>query len=264
MKRALPVIALLVGLWTMDGAAQGRNFAGAWIVDTERTAAENGAAAAAGGAVTAVARGTAGGDAVATAGGGGAERRRRRGRCGRTGGRRPGRRRWRRRVRGGRRRRAERRRRRHVAACRPGRRRSRSTRTTFTIATAETSTAYKLDGSATTTETPRGNVTVKAGWKDDRIVIETTAPGAAGPMVSTTSWYLDGAALVREIECHRRGRPADRAQAVLQALVRAIATHRHTQTAHVHGFNRDQGSRSPAACAGGRRLASTTCRPLSS
>ena len=85
-----------------------------------------------------------------------------------------------------------------VAACRPGRRRSRSTRTTFTIATAETSTAYKLDGSATTTETPRGNVTVKAGWKDDRIVIETTAPGPAGPMVSTTSWYLDGAALVRE------------------------------------------------------------------
>ena len=70
---------------------------------------------------------------------------------------------------------------------------------TFTIATAETSTAYKLDGSATTTETPRGNVTVKAGWKDDRIVIETTAPGPAGPMVSTTSWYLDGAALVREI-----------------------------------------------------------------
>ena len=70
--------------------------------------------------------------------------------------------------------------------------------TTFTIATAETSTAYKLDGSATTTETPRGNITVKAGWKDDRIVIETTAPGAAGPMVSTTSWYLDGATLVRE------------------------------------------------------------------
>ena len=43
MTRALPVIALLVGLWTIDGAAQGRNFAGAWIVDTERTAAENGA-----------------------------------------------------------------------------------------------------------------------------------------------------------------------------------------------------------------------------
>ena len=59
MKRALPVIALLVGLWTLDGAAQGRNFAGSWVIDSERTAAESGATAAAGGAVTAVARGTA-------------------------------------------------------------------------------------------------------------------------------------------------------------------------------------------------------------
>jgi hypothetical protein len=38
----------------------------------------------------------------------------------------------------------------------------------------------------------------KAEWKGEKVVIETTAIGPNGPIVSTASWYLEGEWLVRE------------------------------------------------------------------
>jgi hypothetical protein len=69
---------------------------------------------------------------------------------------------------------------------------------TFTIGAGENNTVYRLDGTSTTTQTPRGDVVSKANWKGDKLVIETTAPGMNGPIVTTTTWYLDGQSLVRE------------------------------------------------------------------
>ncbi|HEX7778808.1 MAG TPA: hypothetical protein VF424_06200, partial [Vicinamibacterales bacterium] len=57
---------------------------------------------------------------------------------------------------------------------------------------------YRLDGTATMTETPRGQAIVKAAWQGDRVVIETTTQGPEGSLVSTATWYLEGDALVRE------------------------------------------------------------------
>jgi len=69
---------------------------------------------------------------------------------------------------------------------------------TFSVGNGETSTAFKLDGSATTIPTANGDATAKATWKGDRLQIETTVQGANGPIVSTATWYLDGESLVRE------------------------------------------------------------------
>jgi hypothetical protein len=180
MKRALTGFVLVLAVcWATDLAAQGRNFGGSWTIDTERTLAANagvGAAQMRGGGAGAVGGGRArsGGDAgagaaaaagagggVARSGGGGG------GGGGRGGG-------------------------------APGPMMLALDTATFTVTNGPTVTAYKLDGSATTISSPRGDMTAKAAWKGDRLVIETTSQGPNGPMVTTTTWYLDGEALVRE------------------------------------------------------------------
>jgi hypothetical protein len=70
---------------------------------------------------------------------------------------------------------------------------------TFSFGSGESMTTYKLDGSVSTTDTPRGEVAVKAAWQGDRVVVETTNPGPNGPVVTTVAWYMDGDALVREL-----------------------------------------------------------------
>jgi hypothetical protein len=183
MKRVIPTIAIGLGLLGASLAAQGRNFAGSWTVDSERTLAANPAPVPppGGGGGVAVARGAGGGgrggavsgggvaavggggSAVMTSGGGGA-----RGGGGGMG-------------RGG-----------------------ASPMTvsvdanTFSFGSGEALTTYKLDGSVSTTDTPRGEVAVKASWQGDRVVVEQTNPGANGPVKTITAWYMDGDALVRE------------------------------------------------------------------
>ena len=176
MKRVLAVMTVVCVIpWSAGLFAQGRDFGGSWTIDSERMAAE---AAAAGTATGAVARGGfggggggrggavgTGGTVTAAGGGGGAVAM---GRGGRGGG-------------GG-------------AAGVP-------TPTTIVLDTTSFTvgpTTYKLDGSITTMQGPRGDITAKAAWKGDKLVIETTSPGSEGPVVTTTTWYREGESLVRE------------------------------------------------------------------
>jgi hypothetical protein len=173
MLSAVAAVLLSVGV-----GAQGRNFSGAWVIDSEKTMAAGGGAVGGrggggGGVVTrsgdgsagAVAvgggaRGGGGGGAVAVAGTGGA----------RGGG-------------GGR-----------VA---PGVSLTMDANS-FTLVNGETTTTYKLDGSVTNIENPMRKVTAKASWQGDKIAIETTSEGPNGPIVTHAVWYLEGDYLVRE------------------------------------------------------------------
>jgi hypothetical protein len=171
MKRVIPTIALGLGLLCANLPAQGRNFAGSWTVDLERTMAANpGVSGGRGGGGAGMRSGGGGigtpmtGGAVAGArGGGGAG----------GGGMRSG-------------------------GAGPAPMNITADANTFTVGTGETITTYRLDGTPTTTETPRGQSTARAAWQGDRIVIETTTQGPNGPLVSTATWYLEGDALVRE------------------------------------------------------------------
>jgi hypothetical protein len=69
---------------------------------------------------------------------------------------------------------------------------------TFTIGSGENARIYRLDGTPTILDTPAGRSTSKAGWKEDKLVIETTLEGANPPVNSTVVWYLEGESLVRE------------------------------------------------------------------
>jgi len=178
MKRVLAVMTVVCVIpWSAGLFAQGRDFGGSWTIDSERMAAE---AAAGGTATGAVARGGfggggggrggavgTGGTVTAAGGGGGAVA------MGRGGARSGG---------GG------------GAAGVP-------TPTTIVLDTTSFTvgpTTYKLDGSVTTMQGPRGDITAKAAWKGDKLVIETTSPGSEGPVVTTTTWYREGESLVRE------------------------------------------------------------------
>ena len=175
MKRAVLVSAVAIVLTSAGLVAQGRNFGGTWTVDAEKTAAANvgvaggggGRGGGGGGAVTERRIVDAGAVAVAAGGGG-------RGGGGAMVARGDG-----------------------SVAVTAG-----LTLTVdagaFTIAQGQNTTAYKLDGSATTIESPRGKSTAKATWQGDKISIETTADGPNGPIVSHATWYLDGESLVRE------------------------------------------------------------------
>jgi hypothetical protein len=188
MRRVIPVVAMVGAVWTAGVIAQGRNFAGTWTIDAERTSAANASVAGAGGgvrgaggggrgaAVGTVSAGTTTGGTVAVAGGGGGGR-------------------------GG-----------AVTAVGAGGAGMRSggaggpvpttismNAGSFTIGSGENSTTYKTDGSLNTITTPAGTeVKAKATWKDDKLVIETTTETPNGPRNATNTWYLDGESLVRE------------------------------------------------------------------
>lgn len=58
-------------------------------------------------------------------------------------------------------------------------------------------TSYPLDGSEVTVQTRGGEAKARASWKGDMLVIEQTIDSANGPVTSTTSWFLEGDSLVR-------------------------------------------------------------------
>jgi hypothetical protein len=175
------LIVAAFGLSAAGVLAQGRDFAGSWTLDAEKTAAAMSSGGAAGG------RGGMGGG---MAGGGG--------RIGRSsgsggaaavpiagGGRGGG---------GG------------FASAGAGGRGGASSSTlvialdaaTFTVGSGENRTAYRLDGSPVVTDTANGRVTAKASWSGDRLTIETTTDTANGQVSSITVWYLEAESLVRE------------------------------------------------------------------
>ena len=189
MKRAAALCGVAaIGLWSAGLFAQGRNFAGTWTVDAEKTAAANaasgvgararsgGGGGVGGGRGGAVAGGGMGsGSGGAAVGGGGAV-----GSGGGFGGGGGGR--------GG-------------ASASPmvltldG--------TKFSVGSGTSTMTYVIDGSAAAIDTPAGPATAKAAWKDDKLVIETTTETASGRVVSTIAYYLEGESLVRETQTSR-------------------------------------------------------------
>jgi hypothetical protein len=177
MKRALATMALAGAvIWTTGVFAQGRNFAGAWTIDSERmaSAAGSGGMVAGGGGGrggfgggSSSAAGTGGGVMATGAGGGGGFAG---GRGGRGGG----------------------------GTGVSGPTTIAMDASTFTITTGGSSAAYRLDGAPTTIQTARGDLTARVTWQGDRLVIVTTSEGLNGPLVTTAAWYLEGESLVRE------------------------------------------------------------------
>lgn len=172
MKRAGAALAIAaIACWSASLLAQRRDFAGSWVVDSEKTAAAAMSSGSVGrggggrgGAVGGMRTGGGGmsaGTSVAGTGGG-------RGRGGFGGG------------------------------AGPAPTVISLDATTFTVAVGEVPTVYRLDGSPTTIERPTGTVTAKASWVGDRLTIQTTTETPNGQMSSTTVWYLEGESLVRE------------------------------------------------------------------
>ena len=166
MKQAVGIGIVTAMLLTTGIGAQGKNFGGNWTIDSEKTIAEGGAAGGRGGGGGGV-RG-AGGASTGTmvAVGGGA-------RGGGGGGR------------GG-------------ASATPVPMAISVDAKSFSITNGETVTTYPLDGSVKDMSNEVRAASAKATWKGDKVVIETTAAGPNGPVVTTASWYLDGEWLVRE------------------------------------------------------------------
>jgi hypothetical protein len=192
MKRVFATIgaAAVLLLMTTGLSAQGRNFGGSWTIDGERMAAAAGASGGGGGAGGMRSGGGGGGGMVAgaPAGGGGGAVGMRSGGGG--GGGRGG---------GG-----------MVMASgtttpppvgatgAPASVSFDITASAVTLGNGNTESAYHLDGSSLAFSTVRGDATAKASWKADHFVIETTINGAAGPIVTTSAWYLDEQGLVNE------------------------------------------------------------------
>ncbi len=174
MKRVSMVAAALAVAWSAGVSAQGRNFAGQWVVDTEKTSATISRSA-----VGTVAGGGGGGRG---GGGGGVIAERRTVVSGGGGG-------------GG-----------TMSAGGGGGRGGAATgpmvvtidAAAFTTTQGEMSTIYRLDGTPTVNESARGRSTTKAGWQGDRLVIQTTTEVEGSSFSSTTTWYLEGEHLVRE------------------------------------------------------------------
>ena len=194
MKRAISAAAVItIGLWSASVFAQGRNFGGSWTVDQEKTSAAMSTMEAPAGAV---ARGGGGGGGGMRSGGGGTAT-----------------------VSGG------------TAAGGGGSFGAAGARSgggggrgggvaaptilafdanTFTVGSGDNSRVYRLDGSPTILETPAGRSTSKAGWKEDKLVIDITLDGANGPVNSSVVWYLEGESLVRENHSNIGGQPSVR------------------------------------------------------
>ena len=180
MKRAVLVGAAAAALMSVSLYAQGRNFSGTWTIDTEKTQAANAGMATAGGrggggggggAVAGEVRRTVDTGAVAVGGGGA------RGAGGGTGGAMVAR---------------------SGAAGGPVGTTITLDAKSFSVTQGETTTAYALDGSATDISNAMRKATAKASWQGDKLVIQTTAEGQNGPVVTQATWYLEGESLVRE------------------------------------------------------------------
>jgi hypothetical protein len=184
MKHAGTALTIAaIACWSASVFAQGRDFAGSWVIDSEKTAAAmssvsgGGGGGRGGGGIGRQSAGgggmRSGGGGVAVAGGGG----------GRGGG-----------GRGG------------FGGAAGGRAASASPTptvisldaTTFTVAVGEVPTVYRLDGSPTTIERPAGAVTAKASWVGDKLTIQMVTDTPNGQMSSTAVWYLEGESLVLE------------------------------------------------------------------
>lgn len=194
----LGITAFAVTMGMVAVSAQGRNFSGTWVIDSEKTMA---AAQAAGETENRVMAGSAGGGGravaptggvVAAGGGGGATESRvavARGTGGATGG-------------GG-------------AAAGSGGRviagegTARAgvgvaadmvitmDATTFTVHNGPLQQTYSLTGQETTIQVRSGEARARASWKGDMLVIEQTVDTPNGPSTSSTSWFLEGDSLVR-------------------------------------------------------------------
>ncbi len=181
MKRAAMMMSVAAAaLMTVSLSAQGRNFAGSWTVDAEKTAASNPAtggggrggggggmarSGGAGGAVVATgatATATAGGGARGGGGGGGAV-------MARSGG--PG---------------------------TPAITAVTMDANNFTLVQGQSTTTYKTDGSVTNLDNEMRKASAKASWQGDKLVIETTTETSNGPIVAHATWYLEGEWLGRE------------------------------------------------------------------
>ena len=185
---SLGITAFAVSIGMISVGAQGRNFSGTWVIDSEKTMAA--AEATGGGTETRVARGVGGGGGGAAAGGrvisGGSGVA-----VGSTSVARGGDRV----AAGGS----------TTAAGGGGRGVMISSDTviaidanTFSTDIGGVHTSYPLNGSEVTVQT-RGTQTAKAraSWKGDTLIIEQTIESPNGPVSSTTSWYLEGDSLVR-------------------------------------------------------------------
>ena len=175
MKQAVGIGIVTAMLLTTGIGAQGKNFGGTWTVDSEKTIAAGGSVGAGGrgGGGGGVARSGGGGGAatgaVVAVGGGGGGVARSGGGGGRGGG-----------------------------SATPVPMAVTVDARSFSITTGETVTTYPLDGSVKDISNEVRAASAKASWQGDKVVIETTATGPNGPVVTTASWYLEGEWLVRE------------------------------------------------------------------
>jgi hypothetical protein len=175
------IAAIAVSVGTMAVAAQGRNFSGTWVVDSEKTMAAAPTAAAGGGAVMARSAGggaggggetrvMAGGGGIATAGGGGGERRA---------------------VAGG------------QGGAAGGVMVSADTvismdANAFSLEQGGVKNSYPLNGSEVTVEMRGLSGKASAAWQGDVLVITTTIERPDGPVTTTARWSIEGDSLVRD------------------------------------------------------------------
>ena len=174
--RMMSVAAAIAVACAVSVSAQGRNFAGQWTIDAEKTAAANQGAVAVAASRVAVGgggggRGGGGGGRV-IAGGGEPTTAVARSAAGGGGGR---------------------------GGATVGAMTLSLDASGFTVGQGESSTTYRLDGTATVSDVRGGRATSKAAWQGDKLVIQTTTESEAGSSSSTTSWFLEGENLVREI-----------------------------------------------------------------
>jgi hypothetical protein len=150
--------AIAVSVGTLSVAAQGRNFSGTWVVDSEKTMA---AMAAAGGGGTMTAAGGGGGAVVARSGGGG----------GRGGG---------------------------MASAGSTDTVISLDGTAFSLETGGVKTVYPLNGTEVLVEVRGVTGKGQAAWQGDVLTITTTLDSPNGPVTSSTKWSMEGDSLVRE------------------------------------------------------------------
>ena len=164
---SLGITAFVVSVGMISVGAQGRNFSGTWVIDSETTMAAMQAS----------------GEIVARSGGGGAGGAR--GGVVSAGG-----------TGGG-----------VMSAAGVGGGRGRVMVSTDTVMTIDATTfstdiagihtSYPLNGSEVTVQLRNGEARARALWKGDMLVIEQTIDSPNGPVTSTTSWFLEGESLVR-------------------------------------------------------------------